>query len=222
MASDSVGFYEVTYWGRVSHNLVPVERALLERLERGVRGRYPDRLAYHVRELCGACRREHDAWARRAQVLERAGRVGIDDVAVRPVDLPDDPLDLRIVAPGGGERVAVKVGEAVDALARDLPHHGPHAAGVAPEAVVEEALEVGGHLDVHRRREARAHWADPVFAGREEPVQDVVAVRGHAEAPDRDPHLLEHPPREDVPEVAGGDHEGGGRPAGLGEPQPGV
>ena len=47
------------------------------------------------------------------------------------------------------------------------------------EQVEQQALEVGRDLDVHRRREARVHLVDPVLTRREEPVENVVLVRGH-------------------------------------------
>src|ERR1700722_14760765 len=133
---DGAGFDEATYYGRVSHNLVAHDGQALERLERWV-GRFDaDGRLDGVRELRRIRRREDHARPRGVHVLEGAGRVRVDYVAVGPVDLADDPVDLRVRAARRREGVPVEVREAVNALVPDLRHHGAHAVPVPAQAVV--------------------------------------------------------------------------------------
>ena len=86
-------------------------------------------------------------------------------------------------------------------------HQLAHAAAVALQEAVEEALHVRGARDVHRGRGRLNRFARgtrTVDARAHEAVEGVVFVRRHDEAQDRQSHALGEPSGVGVAEVAGG------------------
>ena len=137
------------------------------------------------------------------------GGVRIHDVAVPLVHIADGPGGDSVVDRHGGDAL-VRHAIAEGCLTRggEVGHEGPHASGVVTEPDVQEALEVAGYLNVHRRTQRVADRTAAVNARLKEPRQDVVLVRREDESVDRYAHLADGQPREDVPEVARRHHEG--------------
>ena len=120
---------------------------------------------------------------------EGAGRVG---------GAGDDfGIDRSVAGEGDGHAVVLA----------ELGHLGSRRGGVGAELVVEPALEVARHLDVHRRVHGRDDGAAGVDAGVEEAGEDVVLVGRQDEAADGQAHALGVPAGQDVAEVAGRDGE---------------
>ncbi len=165
------------------------------------------RRADRVRKLCRARGRQHHAGPPGCQFLEGARRVRIRHVAIVPVNPLDDAGDLRVGAARRRECAGLPAFKPILARGLEAFHHRPHPRRVAADGVVQEPLEIGGNLDVHRGGETRGHRRHPVFAGGEKAVQDVVLVGGDSERRDRHSHLLEQPAGQDVAEIAGRDHE---------------
>jgi hypothetical protein len=105
-----------------------------------------------------------------------------------------------------GELLRAETVEAAVAGERRAEERGG-AGRVAPHEVEDEALEVAGLADVHRRAGgleglgARAH---AVGAAAEELVEHVVLVGGHHQLLDRQAHHARHMAGADVAEVAQG------------------
>ena len=71
-----------------------------------------------------------------------------------------------------------------------------------PSHMAEQALQIAGNEDIHRRRNRHMKRPVPVIcACTEEIIQHFVVVRRADEMPDRQPHLHRVPAREDIPEI---------------------
>src|SRR3546814_7562493 len=68
-------------------------------------------------------------------------------------------------------------------------HGGFKRGPVAPVKVEQQPLEVGGHLNVHGRRDGWSDRADGIVARRQRTVEDVVDVGRDQQPRDRQAHL---------------------------------
>ncbi len=146
------------------------------------------------------------------------GRVGVEDVAVLFVGLPN-PVQGPGIIDGRGLEIAGKgrqllLGYAHTPGTVHFREQGAHRRRVFTDEKIQVALEIGGDLDVHGRAQGRVDLARRVAAIGDEPGQDVIAVGGDEEPIDGQSHALGHVAGEDVAEVAGGDRKA--------DPEPGV
>jgi hypothetical protein len=167
----------------------------------------------------GGERDVRDVLGLRGQRLARrnhaAGAVGIEQIAALAPHPPDAVGDGGPIDTLGDEGLAVghhRLAEADRPALAQPVHLGPHEGGVAPGGLEQEALEVGGDLDVHGGGGGRNHVRQRVHAGAPRAVQDVVLVGGDRQPLRRQAHALGGIAREHVAEVAGR-HREGHRPA---------
>ena len=71
------------------------------------------------------------------------------------------------------------------------------------EQVIQVALEVGGHLDIHGGRDGLHHAAEGIVTLVDEAGQDVVLVGRQQQFLNRQPHALGDVAGKDVAEIAG-------------------
>ena len=110
-----------------------------------------------------------------------AGAMRVQQVAALRLDAADAVGDGGLVDALGDEALAVghdDVGEADRAALLQAVHLAAHEGGVAAGGLEQEALEVGGDLDVHGRRRGGDHVGQRVHAGLPRAVEDVVLVGG--------------------------------------------
>ena len=138
--------------------------------------------------------------------------VGVGQVAVFLVCLPDDTGDGRVVGTAGvevffdlGEDL---IGDRVDAGLGEFAHPVADRSIVFSGEVEQKAFQVAGDEDVHGRGHGGVERPVPVIgAGRQEVREDVVGVGRADELADRHAHELRVVGREDVAEVARGDDD---------------
>ena len=96
-------------------------------------------------------------------------------------------------------------------------HQACNRCTVAPMQIEQQAFEVRGHHDVHRRGQGRVQGVFGVLITAHEAVQDVVTVGGNDQLVDRQPHVACQVTGEDVTKVTGRHRERDGalRPAQL-------
>ena len=142
-----------------------------------------------VREFRRMSRGQHNTHSVRVELLEGTGRVGIDNIVIPLMHPVDDTRDFRVGRATGTKRRLVKVFEKIRAGRLQLRHDRPYFFRIAVKLIIQKSLKVGRHLDVHRRREARLHVADPVLARGEKTVKNIVPVRRNFETTNRHPHF---------------------------------
>ena len=98
-------------------------------------------------------------------------------------------------------------------------HRAAHRGAVAAHEIVEQALEIARHLDVHAGADGRHHLADFHAAGLQEAGEDVVAVGRDDQLVDRQPHAARGIAGEHVAEIPGR-HRERDRPVGRAEGDP--
>lgn len=191
----------------VSGEFVAEDDAFLEHFERGGGGLEAEGGANSVGELRWMRGAEDDGRAVGVNVGKAAGGVRVHDVAEAGVHVVNDLADFLIVGASGAEHLGVEILRGPFALGLQRLHNAAHGSRIAFFQIIQEALEIGRSLNVHRRREAGVDGAAFVMAGGEEAVEDVVLVRGDAEATDGQAHLLHEPTGKDVAKIAGGHDE---------------
>ena len=174
-------------------------------------------LDHRVRELdrVGGAQRDHrrgQAAAAFAGGAHADGGVRVEQLAALLVNLSDGLAGLFVIH---GQRVEQLAGfapaiglDAETATLLEGVHQPGDGGAVATVQVEQQALEVRGHHDVHRRRQGRVQGVLDVLIAAHEAVQDVVAVGGHDQLVDRQAHVARQVAGEDVAEVAGRHREG--------------
>ena len=157
----------------------------------GSGGRAPQAASTASGNFAGMRGREHHHRHRRiARFLFRHGDADggmrIDEMAGFAQHGADRRGGLLFVGAVGREntaRIADKRAAPSSVKRRDWAsarHQRAHRFGVAAIGIEQHPLEIGGDLDIHRRRCGRRHLAQLVGAGRERARQDVVDVgRNH-------------------------------------------
>src|SRR5690606_24949374 len=112
----------------------------------------------------------------------------------------------------GGER---RCSDGEGAAFSEIGHQVADGGGVAAIGLEQEPLEIGGDLDVHRRRGGGLDAAPLVAAARQRAGEDVVDIGGDDELRHRQAHQAGDVAGEDIAKVAGGDAEGHGNPRGA-------
>ena len=135
-------------------------------------------------------------------------RVRIDDVAVLLVALPDFLRSLFLVSIAAckiAESFAHLVGDLIFSLLGKLLHKAGIRLGTVACDVVDQALQIGGNQDIHRRRGGQNELAVAVIlAGPEEIIQNLVGVGGADQPVNRNAELLRIVGGKDVAEISGG------------------
>ena len=101
----------------------------------------------------------------------------------------------------GCARAPARIANSPDCV--ELAHQRAHRVRVAAIGLEQQALEIGGDLDVHRRRLRRLDAARLVDAARQRARENVVLVGGDDQPLDRQAHPLGVIARENVAEIAG-------------------
>ena len=140
------------------------------------------------------------------------GRVRIDEHAGRFEHVPHSGQSSVVVAARGAERrcdpTRVLIGLDTHPTSRtELRHLLGRGPAVAIVHLEQQTLEVGRHLNVHRRAERGHHTRRNHRLRIEEAREDVVGVGADDERIDLGAHLARDPAGEHVAEVAGGDAE---------------
>ena len=161
--------------------------------------------------------REHDHRHRRIAGFlfgdgDADGGMRIDETAGLAQQRADRGGGLLLVGAVGGEQAAQRrqrfARQREAARLRQRAHHRADRLVVAAAELEQDALEIRGDLDVHRRRRGRDHVAGLVGAGRERARQDVVDVGGDHQPVDRQAHAHGDVAGIDVAEISGRDGEG--------------
>ena len=116
-------------------------------------------------------------------------------------------VHLGSVDTGGGEepgsRDALIFGQRHALCCFKLRHARRQGSAVAPGQIEQQPLEIGGHLNIHRRCIGGPHRTGAVITGRQRAVQDVILVRRHHKAFDGQAHLRRDITRKHIAEIAG-------------------
>ncbi len=144
--------------------------------------------------------------------LDRRGGVRVEEIAVAG-EYGADCFGGLVHGRAPGVELGADRGEGLfrDREAAGLPealHGARHRLGVAVGRLEQQALEIGGYLDVHGRGGGLDHAPRFVDAGRQRAGEDVVVVGGDHQPLDRQPHPLGGVAGEDVAEIPGGHGEG--------------
>ena len=144
--------------------------------------------------------------------MDRHGGVGVEQIARLLVDAGDLLGGAGLARAQGVEFAAdLRQRRRVDAEAPALrlrAHEAANGGGVAPIGVEQQALEIGGDLNVHGGRGGRVDALHLIGAAVEGAGQDVVLVGGDDEPIDGQAHLLGDIARENVAEIARWDRVG--------------
>ena len=110
------------------------------------------------------------------------------------------------ISPRAGEQtrrtVALGIGEPHRLRRFEAAHLLRQRRAVAAADVEQQPLEIGTDLDVHARRGGRRDGTGGIVTVGQRAVEDVVDVRRHDQALDRQPHPRRDVAREDVAEIA--------------------
>ncbi len=171
----------------------------------------PHRLANRIGKFGRVRRRQAEHRLVRAQVLPRHvhthRRVRIQQVAGITIELANRGQGLRGRPPS---RRKQRIHHPVHRRHPQRPvaakglHQAPQPRRILAHPIIQVALKIARHLDVHRRADRRLHFAHPVFTRMEKSRQNVILVRGQHQLADRQPHPHRQPPRKNVAKIPGG------------------
>src|SRR5262245_60106589 len=138
---------------------------------------------------------------------DRTGAVGIEQIAALRLDAPNALADLRLVYACSEEGLAVghhHIAKANRPALLQAAHFAGDKARIAAARLKQEALEIGGNLDIHGGRGGRNYLAELINSRTPSTLQNVVLVGGKYQSLRAQTHGLGAVAGEDIAEVAGG------------------
>ncbi len=146
------------------------------------------------------------------------GAMRIQKVSVLSVKLADCRQGVgRCAGSGRDKRVHAGTGYSVQAQfagVRERLHQSADFPGIATHQIIQIALKITRHLDIHGRAQRGLYRPTPVHTGIKKPGQNVVFVRCQNQPADRQPHARGQISRKNVAEITRRHHDPDRAPAG--------